>query len=158
LNALFRGRLIKKTYVAISEGYPERDEATLEHWLAKDRDDNRALMAKPGDADAKKCLLSYRVLERRSQVTMIEVWPETGRSHQIRAQLAAVGCPLVGDVKYGARSAWDGKVALHAACLEFSHPVGGTPMLLRARVPGYWESIWPAELPDHVSILFDRSH
>ena len=156
LNELFRGRDIKKTYVAITEGCPKEMEATLEHWLVKDRDDNKASIGKRGDTDAKKCVLSYKVEAQRGNLALVVVKPVTGRSHQIRAQMAAIGCPLWGDVKYGASSGWDGKVGLHAARLEFNHPVGGTPMKLLAPIPDYWGEIWTPPFPSVTDVLFPR--
>jgi 23S rRNA pseudouridine1911/1915/1917 synthase len=156
LNELFRGRDIQKTYVAIAEGHPKQDAATLEHWLVKDRDDNKASVVKAGYPDAKKCVLSYKVLASLGKLCLVEVQPITGRSHQIRAQLAAIGCPLYGDLKYGASKGWDGKVALHAARLEFKHPVGAAPMKLLAPLPDYWRTIWGSPFPNTTDIIFPR--
>jgi 23S rRNA pseudouridine1911/1915/1917 synthase len=156
LNELFRGREIQKTYVAVIEGRPKDEAAVLEHWLVKDRDDNKASVVKSGHPDAKKCVLSYRVLASVGQLSLVEVKPITGRSHQIRAQFAAIDCPLWGDLKYGASTGWDGKVALHAARLEFKHPVGGVPMKLCARIPEYWRTIWSASFPETADIIFPR--
>ena len=154
LNELFRDREMNKTYVAVTSAVPHELEGTLEHWLAKDRHENRAVVVKPGSKDGKKCLLKYRVLASVGSNALIEVKPVTGRSHQIRAQLAAIGCPLMGDVKYGAKGGWDGRVALHAARLEFKHPVGGEPMRLLAPVPDYWREIWPSAFPTTQDLLF----
>lgn len=156
LNELFRGREMNKTYVAITRGVPGVAAGTLEHWLAKDRNDNRAMVVKPGSTDGKKCLLHYKILAVKDGRALVEVKPVTGRSHQIRAQFAATGCPLVGDVKYGADQAWDGRVALHAARLEFSHPVGGAPMKLLAPLPDYWREIWSSPFPTTQDIIFPQ--
>jgi 23S rRNA pseudouridine1911/1915/1917 synthase len=142
LNELFRGRQLRKIYVAIVEGRPSESEATLEHWLAKDHDENKALVVHAKHPDAKKCVLSYRVIGTSENRTLLQVEPVTGRSHQIRAQLAAIGSPIYGDSKYGSSGSWDGKVALHAACLEFKHPVGSAPMRLIAALPTYWKDVW----------------
>ena len=154
LNELFRQRDMHKTYIALCQGVPVQAEGTLEHWLAKDRDENRARVVRAGAPDGKKCLLSYRVLAEVGGRALMEVKPVTGRSHQIRAQMATIGCPLVGDVKYGAPKTWEGRVALHAARLEFSHPVGGAPMKLLAPIPGYWREIWPSAFPATQDIIF----
>jgi len=154
LNALFRDRTIHKTYVALASPPPQKSQATLEHWLIKDRDDNRASVAPTETKDAKKCTLSYRVIGTLENRALLEVRPITGRSHQIRAQMAAIGSPLIGDVKYGARSAWEKRVALHAARLEFNHPVGDKAMKLLAPVPDYWRDIWSSDFPSGQDIIF----
>lgn len=159
LNELFRSRKMKKTYIALAEGQPKMPEGKLEHWLSKDHDGNKAEVVKSNHRDAKKCVLSYRVLAVDNQRSLIQVEPITGRSHQIRAQLAAIGCPLYGDGKYGASSGWDGKVALHAACLQFLHPVGGLQMKLSAPLPDYWQQIWASSIPPLTDIsLFSEVH
>ncbi len=156
LNEMFRDRVMQKTYVAITSQTPSEPKGTLEHWLSKDKDDNRAQIRKPGARDAKKCVLSYQVIASHGEKSLLEVNPITGRSHQIRAQMAAVGAPLVGDVKYGARSAWDGKIGLHAARLEFKHPVGGQEMRILAPIPEYWREIWTTRFPEIQDIMYPR--
>lgn len=155
LNEQFRSRSLAKTYIAITEHIPREPQAKLEHWLTKNRDANVTKVSHAKDPDAKRSELSYRVLATSQGRALVEVKPVTGRSHQIRAQMAAIGCPLVGDLKYGATSAWDGRVALHAAKLEIKHPVGGEPLQLRAPVPSYWthteensRAIWSGPWPD----------
>lgn len=154
LNALFRNRNIHKTYVALASPPPHKGHATLEHWLIKDRDDNRAIVSHGETKDAKKCTLSYRVIGTAANTALLEVKPITGRSHQIRAQMAAIGSPLMGDVKYGARTTWEKRVALHAARLEFNHPVGDKTMKLLAPVPDYWRDIWSSDFPSGEDIIF----
>lgn len=154
LNELFRDREMNKTYVALTTSIPQQPEGTLEHWLAKDKGENRAFIVKANSKDGKRCVLSYRVLAQSGVNAIVEVKPVTGRSHQIRAQMAAIGCPLVGDTKYGAKAHWDGRVALHAARLEFLHPVGLEPMKLLAPIPGYWREIWASAFPQTQDIIF----
>ena len=154
LNALFRDRNIHKTYVALASPPPHKSQATLEHWLIKDRDDNRAIVSHGETKDAKKCTLSYRVIVTAANTALLEVKPITGRSHQIRAQMAAIGSPLMGDVKYGARTTWEKRVALHAARLEFNHPVGDKTMKLLAPVPDYWRDLWSSDFPSGQDIIF----
>lgn len=154
LNELFRDREMNKTYVAVTTAIPKEVQGTLENWMAKDKDDNRALIVKEGFKDGKKCLLTYRVLATSGTNAIVEVKPVTGRSHQIRAQMAAIGCPLMGDTKYGAKKHWEGRVALHAARLEFLHPVGGAPMKLLAPIPDYWREIWTSAFPATQDIIF----
>lgn len=142
LNEMFRAHKVSKVYWAVAEGGPDTPRAVLEHWLIKDRSTNITRVGVRGDEDAKYCKLTYEVLEAGKSETLIEVRPVTGRSHQIRVQLSAVGCPLFGDKKYGAKSAWNGRVALHAAKLLIHHPVGGQPLELVAPVPRYWNEQW----------------
>ena len=152
LNALFRDRLMKKTYLAVVHDAPELSDGKLEHWLSKDRDENFSKVVSPNTVDAKKCVLTFQVVAKGEGTSLIQVNPVTGRSHQIRAQFAAIGCPLLGDTKYGASNSWDGRIALHAMNLSFPHPVGGNPMSLSAPVPDYWQEIWSKEFPDMQSM------
>ena len=146
LNEQFRRRTIKKTYIAATKARPSKPSDMLEHWLSKDHDENHSHVVSDKDPDAKKCVLHYSTIAVADSVTLLEVNPVTGRSHQIRAQLAAIGCPLVGDTKYGAECTWDGRVALHALTLKFTHPVGSRPMTLSAKIPEYWHEIWPGSV------------
>ena len=146
LNEQFRSRSLQKTYIAVTTKIPSPPEAKLEHWLAKDREGNHSTVVPAGHQDGKKCELSYKTLAVRDGRALIEVRPITGRSHQIRAQMAAIDCPLVGDLKYGAPSGWDYRVALHALKLQIKHPVGGEILELNAPVPEYWKDIWGKEL------------
>jgi 23S rRNA pseudouridine1911/1915/1917 synthase len=145
---MFRDRLMHKTYLAVVQGTPDSSEGQLEHWLAKDHNENYSKVVSAKNEDAKKCVLNFRVLATGEGRSIVKVNPITGRSHQIRAQFAAIGCPLLGDTKYGAASSWDGKVALHAATLKFAHPVGGIAMSLAARLPDYWREVWSGQFPD----------
>jgi 23S rRNA pseudouridine1911/1915/1917 synthase len=152
LNEQFRQRTIKKTYIAATNGRPAKQSDTLEHWLSKDHDENYSHVVGDKHPEAKKCVLHYSTLSVAETVTLLEVNPITGRSHQIRAQLAAIGCPLVGDTKYGAEIAWDGRVALHALTLSFVHPVGSKPMTLSAKIPDYWREICPGRVSELQSL------
>jgi 23S rRNA pseudouridine1911/1915/1917 synthase len=152
LNDLFRNRQMNKTYLAVTSRKPEKESGTLEHWLSKSHDDNTAIVSTDRDRSAKKCILSYRVLKSIGGKSLIEVKPITGRSHQIRAQMAAIGAPLVGDVKYGADNGWGGRVALHAVRLSFKHPVGGREMNITAPLPEYWAEIWNDDLIEAVQM------
>jgi 23S rRNA pseudouridine1911/1915/1917 synthase len=152
LNQMFRDRLMHKTYLAVVQGTPGSSEGQLEHWLAKDHNENFSKVVSAKSEDAKKCVLNFSVLATGEGRSIVKVNPITGRSHQIRAQFAAIGCPLLGDTKYGAVSSWDGRVALHAATLKFAHPVGGIAMSLAAKLPAYWREVWSGQLPDVTDI------
>src|SRR5690606_13484447 len=109
----------------------------LRHDLKKLRDQNRTIIA-PGDKEAKSSELSYELIRCDGSLSLLRVEPKTGRSHQIRVQLAALGTPIVGDVKYGATAGWNGRIALHARSLRFAHPVEKTMLNLIAPAPPEW--------------------
>ncbi|MDN5214442.1 RNA pseudouridine synthase [Fulvivirgaceae bacterium BMA12] len=124
MTKLFQRREISKTYWAMVKQRPPDEEGRLTHWLLKDRQKNIARVHKSDKNGAKKAILEYRMLGRIGEFYLLEVEPLTGRPHQIRAQLAEIGCPIVGDVKYGFnRANRDGSIQLHAKALRFSHPV-----------------------------------
>ena len=135
------GRSIKKTYWAIVQGAPKVPEARLENWLVKNEAQNKSYIVKPHTKDAKQAILNYRTLVRGENYTLLEVDLETGRHHQIRCQLAAIGCPIKGDLKYGAkRSNPDGGICLHARKIEFIHPVSKEQLCITAPTPE--DSLW----------------
>ena len=142
LNEMFKSHeQIKKTYWAIVQGCPKQPEARLENWLIRNEAQNKSYIAKPGTKDAKQAVLSYKILVRGENYTLLEVNLETGRHHQIRCQLAAIGCPVKGDLKYGAkRSNPDGGICLHARQIEFIHPIKKEPVCIIAPVPE--DSLW----------------
>ena len=132
---------IKKTYWAIVQGCPKQPEARLENWLIRNEAQNKSYIAKPNANNAKIAILNYHILVRGEKYTLLEVNLETGRHHQIRCQLAAIGCPVKGDLKYGAkRSNPDGGICLHARKIEFIHPVSKQPICITAPVPD--DSLW----------------
>ena len=142
LNEMFKSHeQIKKTYWAIVQGCPKQPEARLENWLIRNEAQNKSYIAKPNASNAKMAVLEYRTLVRGENYTLLEVSLETGRHHQIRCQLAAIGCPVKGDLKYGAkRSNPDGGICLHARKIEFIHPVSKENICITAPVPN--DSLW----------------
>ena len=142
LNAMFQSHeQIQKTYWAIVQGAPKMPEGRLENWLIRNEQQNKSYIAKPNANNAKKAILSYRTLVRGENYTLLEINLETGRHHQIRCQLAAIGCPIKGDLKYGAkRSNPDGGISLHARQIAFIHPVSKQPICITAPVPN--DSLW----------------
>ena len=135
---------IRKTYWAIVQGFPKQPEARLENWLTRNEKLNKSFIAKPGTKDAKQAILSYKTLAKGDHYTLLEVELETGRHHQIRCQLAAIGCPVKGDLKYGAkRSNPDGGISLHARQISFIHPVKKEPVTITAPVPKDFLTIFP---------------
>ncbi|MDP4222146.1 MAG: RluA family pseudouridine synthase [Bacteroidota bacterium] len=124
LNESFRTRNVSKTYLAIVRERPPEDEATLTHFLKKNEKQNRAYVYETEVKGSKKAMLSYRLAGRSERYYLLEIELHSGRHHQIRAQLAKIGCPVKGDLKYGyPRSNEDGSISLFARRLEFDHPV-----------------------------------
>ncbi len=123
LNAQFEARRVKKTYLALVDKAPDQKANTLEHWLKKDLKNKQAEVVRPMAPGSKPAILHYRLLNRLSSAFLLEIHPSTGRFHQIRAQLSAVGCPIVGDVKYGGRE-WseNDAIGLHATRVKFFAP------------------------------------
>lgn len=145
LNEMFKSHeQIQKTYWAIVQGFPKQPEARLENWLTRNEKLNKSFIANPGTKDAKQAVLSYKTLAKGDHYTLLEVNLETGRHHQIRCQLAAIGCPIKGDLKYGAkRSNPDGGICLHARQIAFIHPVKKEPVTIVAPVPKEFLTIFP---------------
>lgn len=124
MNALFREKETKKTYWAIVNNKPRQEEETLVHWLLKDEKKNKTTAFVRETSGTQRAELTYKVIGKSGGKFLLEVNPITGRPHQIRVQLSSVGCPIQGDLKYGAPEAnGDGSICLHARALEFVHPV-----------------------------------
>ncbi len=136
-NEQFSRRQVQKTYLALVENSPSKMKATLTHWLEKDFKNKRAIIHNNPSKNAVKCQLRYRLLQEHSKRYVLEIQPLTGKFHQIRGQLAAIGCPIVGDEKYGADfnpNFGKIKIGLHAHKLKF-----------RDTTSGEWESIEAGE-------------
>jgi 23S rRNA pseudouridine1911/1915/1917 synthase len=147
LNAMFQSHeLIRKTYWAIVEKNDRllSDEVIrLENYLWRNEKQNKSFVVKAGTKDAKRAVLTYKAIAQSDRYTLLEINLETGRHHQIRCQLAAIGLPIKGDLKYGAkRSNPDGGISLHARKIEFVHPVSKLPISITAPVPN--EALWQA--------------
>ena len=136
LNEMFRNQEVKKTYWAIVKEKPEQPERRLEHYLVRNEKQNKSVAYDKERSDAKKAALSYRLIAHSDTYYLLEVQLETGRHHQIRCQLAKMGCPIKGDLKYGfPRSNPNGGISLHARSIEFIHPVSKLQISLTAPVP-----------------------
>lgn len=141
LNEMFRTGDIKKTYWAIVKNSPPTEEGTLEHWLVRNEKQNKSYAYAEEKPNAKKAILHYKLLARSDNYYLLEVDLKTGRHHQIRCQLAKMGCPIKGDLKYGSeRSNKDGGISLHARKAQFIHPVSKEPVEIVASVPD--DSLW----------------
>ncbi|HYW94411.1 MAG TPA: RluA family pseudouridine synthase [Bacteroidales bacterium] len=136
MNALFRDKKTVKIYWAIVRNHPPEEAATLVHYLRKNEKQNKSYPCSPDSPGAKEASLSYRLAGASENYFLLEVELHTGRHHQIRAQLAAIGCPIKGDLKYGfPRSNKSGGISLHAREISFTHPVKGTPLQIVAKPP-----------------------
>lgn len=144
MNKLFESKDIKKVYYAVVKNKPEQETATLIHYLRRDQKKNKSFAHEKEINNSKKAELSYKILKRLDNYYLLEITPKTGRHHQIRAQLAAIGCPIKGDLKYGFdRSNKDASIHLHARSLEFIHPVKKEPVKIVAPCPED-DPIWKA--------------
>lgn len=142
MNKVFEKREVEKKYWAVVGGVPEKEADRLIHFLKKDQKRNKAMIMGPDTAEAKKAILSYRTLKKIEHYSLLEISLETGRHHQIRAQLSAIGVPIKGDLKYGfPRSNRDASICLHAKFLKFEHPVSGELVSLDAPLPA-GEGVW----------------
>lgn len=141
VNEMFRDKKIQKTYWAIVKEKPPKEEGVLIHYLKKNEAKNMS-RAYPNEVHgALKSELTYKIIASSTNYYLLEIKPLTGRHHQIRVQLSAMGCPIKGDVKYGfKRGNGDGSIHLHARKIEFIHPVKQEPVTIAAPPPD--EVLW----------------
>ena len=145
LNAMFANGEVHKTYWAIVETQPQSfpDSSLLTHWLVRNEKQNKSYAYDHEVPGSKKAMLRYKVLGHSERYTLLEVQLLTGRHHQIRCQLSAIGCPIKGDLKYGARrSNPDGSISLLSRRVEFIHPVSKESIVLEAPLPD--DTLWRA--------------
>ena len=141
LNEMFRDDKVDKIYWAIVKNSPPKHEDSLFHWLIKNEKNNKSTAYDKEKHGTKKAVLHYKIISTSEKYFLLEVNLETGRHHQIRTQLAKIGCPIKGDLKYGAnRSNADGSISLHARAISFNHPVSKTKIEVIAPVPQ--DSLW----------------
>jgi len=143
MNDLFRNRETQKVYWALTENAPPDVAGTLTHYLVKNNEKNKSFAVSASDKRGSKAVLDYKLLASLDKYHLIEVVLHTGRHHQIRVQLASIGCIIKGDLKYGAkRSNKDASISLHARKLSFIHPVTQEQVSVIAPAPA--EPIWQA--------------
>ena len=146
LNKMFSTGEVRKTYWAVTATPPPQPADTLVHWLVRNQQQNKSYAYEREVPHSKRAELSYRLIGRSDRYCLLEVNLKTGRHHQIRCQLAKIGCPIKGDLKYGAkRSNPDGSISLHARSIQFVHPVSGKEIRVEAPVPSdtLWQSFQP---------------
>ena len=147
LNNMFRDGEIHKTYWALCSNRPEKIEGELDNWLVRNEKQNKSYVYDKEKPNAKRARLHYQVIGATDRYTLIEVHLMTGHHHQIRSQLAHIGCPIKGDLKYGAkRSNPDGSISLLARRVEFIHPVSKEKIIVEAPLPN--DNIWKSIVSD----------
>jgi 23S rRNA pseudouridine1911/1915/1917 synthase len=141
MNELVKNRRMKKTYWAIVKNLPPEPEGTLIHYLLRNPRKNKSFVSRKASSGSKEAILRYRLIAESETYYLLEIDLETGRHHQIRAQLSAMGCPIRGDLKYGFdRSNPDASISLHARSIDFIHPVKKEKVRITADPPE--DSLW----------------
>ena len=141
MNKLLKERKIKKIYLAVTEKSPNPKKGTLINFLKKNQIKNKSFIVSENELKSKKAILHYTLIKKLKKFFLIEIMLETGRHHQIRSQLANIGCVIKGDVKYGAKRAnKDKSICLHAKSIEFIHPITKVKISLDASPPK--SNIW----------------
>lgn len=141
LNEMFKNSEVKKTYWAIVKQTPAETEGALVNYLVRNEKQNKSYAYDTEKPGSKKAILHYRLIARSDNYSLLEVDLKTGRHHQIRCQLAKMGCPIKGDLKYGfPRSNPDGSICLHARRVRFVHPVSKELIDVVAPVPS--DNLW----------------
>lgn len=141
LNTMFRNGEVHKTYWAITKNKPAQSEGTLVNWLVRNEKQNKSYAYDHEVPDSKKSILKYREIAHTDNYTLLEIILLTGRHHQIRCQLAHMGCPIKGDLKYGAkRSNPDGSISLLSHHVEFTHPVSKETISVDSPLPN--DNLW----------------
>jgi 23S rRNA pseudouridine1911/1915/1917 synthase len=141
MNKMFREKDIDKTYWALVKNKPSKTKDRLEDFLVKDPKTNKSKVTSEKTSNSKKAVLNYCIRQTLNNYYLLEINLETGRHHQIRTQLAAIGCPIKGDLKYGfPRSNKDAGISLHARQIDFIHPVKKEPLKIVAPCPK--DTLW----------------
>lgn len=144
VNEMIRKREVTKTYLAIVNNRPPTEVGTISSYIGKNTSKNKAIISKKEFKNSKKAILNYRYIGLHGDYHLLAVNLETGRSHQIRAQLASIGCPILGDVKYARqRPLKDMSIALHSYRIELTHPVTKSDIRITASLPSteWWNAV-----------------
>jgi 23S rRNA pseudouridine1911/1915/1917 synthase len=139
LSEQFREGTVEKTYWAIVEGTVARSAGSLEDWLVRDREAKRVNVVEPRTPGSRQSLLHFQKRGEHAGLTWLEIRPQTGRTHQLRVQLAHHGHPIFGDARYGSVHVFEGGIALHARALTFLHPIRYEPITLTAELTALWK-------------------
>lgn len=141
INELFQEKQVEKIYWALVKERPPQNEATLIHYIKRDQEKNKSYAFDKEVPSSKKAITHYKLLGASDKFFLLEIRIETGRHHQIRCQLAKIGCPIRGDLKYGfPRSNPDGGISLHAKNIKFKHPVKNEEITIEAPFPN--DALW----------------
>ena len=138
LSEQFRSRRVEKTYWAVVEGMVQPPRDACVDWIGQDKRHRRMWIVGATMPEAKEARLTYRLLNKLGEHSLVEIAPQTGRKHQIRLQLSHRGHPVLGDRKYGSVRPWSEGIALHSRRLVVTHPVGGEPIAMEAPLPEAW--------------------
>ncbi len=139
LNEQFRLGKVAKMYYALVENKPDANSDELRHWLKKDLINKKALVSPYEKSGWLKCELNYKMVDYNTSGCLLKINPLTGKYHQIRAQLSYIGCPIVGDEKYGSiKSYQSNSICLHASAIKFAHPLTNEPMQITSKIPDEW--------------------
>ena len=139
LSEQFRTGTVEKVYWAVVEGKVDKEAGALEDWLLKDKTAGRVDVVEPRTPGSKQALLHFQKRGSHGDLTWLEVRPQTGRTHQLRVQLAHHGHPIYGDARYGSVCIFPKAIGLHARSLTFLHPVRYEPITLTAELPRMWK-------------------
>ncbi len=139
LSEQFRDREVAKTYTALVQGRPRSDQTQLKHWLLRDESMTKTRWLNHEVSGAQLGILSYKTIGSCDAWSLVEIVLETGRKHQIRAQMEAINCPIVGDRKYGSEITFPSGIALHCSSVSIDHPITKVRQEFKAPLPACWQ-------------------